>query len=134
MRPLPAHLRWPLLAAAALLAAGALPVGAGLARHPDGSSVGLPLAVLRGTPFADFLVPGLLLAGAVGTSTLAAAALLLLGRRRAPEAALVAGAVVTGWIATQVALLGYLSPLQPAVAFLGLVLLALGWLARRAVR
>jgi len=129
VHPLPPSLRWPLLAVALFLAAGAIPAGVGFAVRPDGSLVGMPLAVLAGTPFGDFLVPGLVLALVVGGSTLAAAVLLALGSRRAAVVAMVAGAVTLGWIAVQVGLIGYLSPLQPVVALLGLAML---WLALRA--
>ena len=65
--------RWLLLAIALFLAAGAIPVGLGFAVRPDGSLVGMPRSVLAGSPFTDFLIPGLLLAVAVGGSTLTAA-------------------------------------------------------------
>jgi len=130
MHPLPPSLRWPLLAVALFLAAGAIPAGVAFAVRPDGSLVAMPLAVLAGTPFPDFRFPGLVLALAVGGSTLAAAVLLALGSRRAAEVAMVAGAVTLGWIGIQLALIGYVSPLQPLVAVLGLALVGLAWRAR----
>lgn len=127
--PLPPSRRWPLLAVALFLAVGAIPAGIGFVLRPDGSLVGMPLAVLAGTPFPDFRLPGIFLALAVGGSALAASVLLALGARRAAGVALVAGLVTLGWIAVQVALLGYLSPLQPLVAALGLALVWLAWRA-----
>jgi hypothetical protein len=132
MHPLPPSLRWPLLAIAAFLALGAIPAGVGFALRPDGSLVGMPLPVLAGTPFDDFRIPGVLLAAVVGGSALAATGLLALGARRAAGAALVAGGVTLGWISVQVALIGYVSALQPLVALLGLALLVLAWRARPA--
>lgn len=132
MHPLPPSLRWPLLAVALFLALGAIPAGVAFVLRPDGSLVGMPLAVLAGTPFPDFRVPGLVLTLAVGFSSLAASILLALGSSRAAVAALAAGAVTLGWIAVQLWLIGYLSPLQPLVAVLGLALVWLAWRARSA--
>jgi len=134
MRPLSPSLRWPLLAIALFLAVGAIPAGIGFVLRPDGALVGMPLAVLAGTPFPDYRLPGLVLAGAVGGSTLAAAVMAALGSRRAANTALAAAALTLGWIAAQLALIGYVSPLQPLVALLGLALLWLAWRARAPVR
>jgi len=131
-RPLPRSLRWPLLASALLLAVGAIPAGVAFALRPDGSLVGMPLGVLAGTPFPDFRLPGLVLALAVGGSTLAAAVLVAVQARRAADVAVVAGAITLGWIAIQLWLIGYVSPLQPLVAMLGLALMGLAWRARSA--
>ena len=51
---------------------GVTAAGGGLALvlRPDGSFLQAPLSVLRHTPFASFLVPGLLLAAVVGVSNL----------------------------------------------------------------
>ena len=124
--------RWLLIAAALLLALGALPVGLAFVLRPDGSLVGMPRAILDGTPFADFRIPGLLLATVIGGGTLAAALQAWRGAPRAPQVARLAGVLVLGWIAVQVALIGYVSPLQPAVAALGLALVGLAGWARAA--
>ena len=117
-------------ALALALALGAIPAGIALMASPDGSLLGLPPSILAGTPFADFTLPGLVLAAVVGGSTLAAAVQALRDAPSAPRLALVAGLLVVGWIAVQVALLGSLSPLQPVVGGLGLALVALAWRPR----
>jgi hypothetical protein len=64
-----------------------------------------PLAWLEGTPFGSYLVPGLILAIAVGGSATLASVLLA---RRHPDAwlaAALAGAALTGWIAIEIAIL-----------------------------
>jgi hypothetical protein len=116
------------------LAAGAIPAGVGFVLRPDGSLVGMPLTVLAGSPFEDFRVPGLVLALVVGGSALAAAILVATRARRGAEAALLAGSIVVGWIAVQLGLIGYVSPLQPLVAALGLAMIKLAWKARAASR
>jgi len=123
-----------LVTIALVLAAGAVPVGIAFVARPDGSLVGMPLSVLAGTPFGDFRIPGLVLATVVGGSTLASAILVAARARAAAPVALLAGAVVVGWIAVQVALIGYLSVLQPVVGALGLGMVALGARLHRAAR
>ena len=117
--------RWLLLAIALFLAAGAIPVGLGFVVRPDGSLVGMPSSVLAGSLFTDFLIPGLLLAVAVGGSTLTAAVFVARGARRASRVSFAAGAVVVGWIAVQVWLIGFVSALQPLVCGLGLAMVVL---------
>lgn len=48
--------------------------GVALAAAPDGGYLQLPRALLEGSPFSDYLVPGLLLATFVGAGGLLAAA------------------------------------------------------------
>jgi hypothetical protein len=117
--------RWFLLAIGLLLAAGAIPVGLGFVVRPDGALVGMPRSVLAGSPFTDFLIPGLLLAVGVGGSTLTAAVFVARGVRRASRVSLAAGALVVGWIAVLVWLIGFVSALQPLVCGLGLAMIAL---------
>jgi hypothetical protein len=82
--------------------------------------------LLAHTPFDGFLVPGLLLAVAVGGSALVAAFLTARRSRFAPDAVLLAGGALTLWIAVEVALIRELAVLQAVYGVLGGVLLALG--------
>ena len=52
-----------------------------------------------------FLIPGLLLLGAVGGSQTVAGVLHAIGRKGAPIASMVAGAILVGWIGVQVLLI-----------------------------
>lgn len=92
-----------------------------------------PAEWLVGTPFSTYVVPGLLLAGVVGGSALAASWLLV---RRHPDAwlaSIVAGAVLTGWIAVEMAILQ--QPTTPTALEVGyLVLGLLGILLAPALR
>ncbi|HEX2864529.1 MAG TPA: hypothetical protein VHN99_08160 [Deinococcales bacterium] len=63
-----------LAACQAVLAPGAIAGGAALAWRPDGSVMGLPVSLLAGTPFPDFLAPGLILGLAIGLGSAVAAA------------------------------------------------------------
>lgn len=123
-------LRLALIALELLVAVNALTAGVALAVRPDGSALGMPLALLAGTPFRSFRVPGLLLALAVGATAAAAAGALGRRARRAPELALAAATVLAGWITAQVALIGFFW-LQPVL--LGIAIVE-GVLAHRLVR
>jgi len=79
--------------------------GLELVLTPDGSLVGLPLSLLRYSPFADYLVPGLLLAGVVGAASTVAGVLLLARRPAANGASIVAGVALATWISVEMALL-----------------------------
>lgn len=87
---------------------------------------GVPVEWLRRTPFPSDVVPSLILLVVVGGAHSLAA--IHVGRRRAHAriVSLAAGAILLGWISVQVALIGYVSWLQPAVALAALVNLALG--------
>jgi len=79
--------------------------GVELALAPDGSLIGLPLSLLRYSPFADFLVPGLLLAGVVGVINTLAGILVLARKPAAGGEALVGGVAMATWIGVEIALL-----------------------------
>lgn len=79
--------------------------GTELVLVPDGSLVGLPLSLLQYSPFTDFLVPGLLLAGVVGGINTLAGVLVLARKPAAGGAALVGGFAMGTWIGVEIALL-----------------------------
>jgi hypothetical protein len=86
---------------------------------------GVPTEWLRDSPFHDYFVPSLILVVVVGGSS-ALATVAVLGRwRLGRPIALLAGLVLLGWIAVQVAIIGYVSWLQPTVAIAGLSIIAL---------
>ena len=92
----------------------------------------LPLSALAGSPFDNYLVPGLILFGVLGLGPLVAARLAWLRHPLAPTAAFVVGAGLLIWVAVEVAIIGYSSepPLQAIYGILGIaiVLLAFRWL------
>lgn len=91
----------------------------------------VPVAWLDGTPFEDYVVPGLILFVAVGGSMSAAALTgVFAGQRRASLAGSGAAVVLLGWIVVQVAMIGYVSFLQPLFFAIGLAIFALAWASR----
>ena len=91
------------------------------------------LSLLNGTPFADYMMPGLIL-GAAGVVSLVALALVwLAGRLTGDFAGVFSGGVTAGWIVGEVILLGVISwPLQALYLVTGVVAFGLAawlWLA-----
>lgn len=94
----------------------------------------LDLAMLRYSPFLDFLVPGMLLFGAVGLLNLLSGWLALRRSRFGEVVAFAGGTSLSIWIVTQMALLRHFSWLQPlylVVGILSMVLSLLLWNDRR---
>jgi peptidoglycan/LPS O-acetylase OafA/YrhL len=99
-----------------------------LAAAPDGSLLRADRAVLAGTPFADWRIPGLLLAVLVGGGFLLAGWWQRDDRWHARELSVLAG---TGLVAFESAEFGWLGfqPLEAVFALVGLTVIVL---ARRA--
>ena len=100
-----------------------------------GYPVQQPVEWLAGTPFDSYLVPGLLLAAAVGGSAVLAFVAAIRSDPRWPRAAIVAGVVLCGWIVAEMVMLD--QPTTPTVAevgylLVGACLVALGWRATAA--
>jgi len=111
----------------ALLAFGALNAFAGGCYGLAGAK-GIPREWLHGSPFADYFVPSLVLFAIVGGSFSWAALAVFARWRHDRTLAAAAGAIVLGWIAIELVIIGYVSWMQPATAIGGLLVLALAWL------
>jgi len=134
-----------LVAVLILQAAGGLGGGAALIASPKGGIIRLPLSDLAGSPFHDFLIPGIILFVVLGLAPLLVAWALLYRPlvaflqavnpfRRQYWAWTAAGVIGVGlliWIAVEVAIIPF-SVLQPFYAAVGLVIIVLT--LRRAVR
>jgi hypothetical protein len=95
------------LALTALQAAGAIAGGIGLVQDPV-KNIGLPTSLLEGSPFKDYLIPGLILLIVVGLFSLIVFVGLLLRWKAAWWLSLASGGGLVIWIIAEVALLGYL--------------------------
>ena len=107
-------------------------VGGGIGLLVNG--LGIPESQLENTPFDSFIVPGLLLAFVVGGSMATAT---ISAWQRVPwagDVAIVAGAIMLGWIAVESVMITDGRPLQVTVGVLSLLTIALGYLLRNAVR
>jgi hypothetical protein len=124
-----------------LLALMALAGGAALVSAPDGSVMKMPLTMLDGSPFRDFLVPGMILGGLFGVGSLVVAGAALRSLRIAPFLAFAIGCAQMIWIVVELAIIEGVSILHP-ICFgigLGIAIAAaiwgwptfVGWRARR---
>ena len=116
--------------------AGGLALIIGAATAPNGGTVVPDRSYLGGSPFASYIVPGLVLAVIVGGTHIVAAVLVGRESRGGPFATVVAGFGLLIWIFVQMMLIPF-SPLQAiyfaaGLAELGLVLLGLGLFRRSA--
>ena len=84
---------------------GALGGGVLLVKDPSGSTLGLPLSFLEGSPFRDFLIPGIFLLTVNGIGSMIGAALTFTRRRYAQEIAIVLGAILIAWIVIQIVII-----------------------------
>ena len=108
-----------------LLAFGAINAFAGGYYGLTGAR-GVPVEWLDGSPFSSYFIPSLILLIVVGGSFVTAAVAVFARSRIARLAALAAAVIVTGWLAAQIAIIGYVSWMQPATAIAGVLVLILG--------
>lgn len=85
-------------------------------------AAGVPTEWLYGSPFKDYFIPSLILFAIVGGSCLIAAMAVFRRWRHARVLSYAAAAVVLGWLAVQLSIIGYVSWMQPVTAALGLLI------------
>lgn len=83
----------------------------------------IPVEWLSGSPFHSYFIPGLFLFVVVGGSSLFASILVFRKHRLARNAALACGILVLAWLTVQVAIIGYVSWMQPATAITAVLIL-----------
>lgn len=118
--------RW-LAAAQLFVGIGAVPAAIGLIGDPTGAALGMDQAWLAGSPFRDFLIPGLFLLVVNGFAQLISG---VLAWRRHPLAAwggMLLGLFLMTWIMIQVAIVGFSWLFHPVYFGLGLLQVWLGW-------
>jgi hypothetical protein len=118
---------WLSIAGLALLGIGALAGGAALVSRPDGSVMGFTIDLLAGSPFPDYLVPGIILGLLFGVGSFAVVGLGLRRARLAPFAAFAIGLGQMIWIVVELAIIHEVSFLHPVCFAIGL------WIAAAAV-
>lgn len=86
---------------------------------------GIPIEWLKGSPFQNYFIPSLILFFCIGGSALFAAILIFRQQRLARIAALSCGVIILLWLTVQVAVIGYVSWMQPTTAIAALLILFL---------
>src|SRR5262249_21771655 len=118
------------LAALGVVTGAAGVVGGGLLpAAPGGSLLRAEPGGLGGTPFGDWRVPGVLLAGLVGGGFLVAGWWQWRDYRYARELSLLAGAGLIGFELAELAWIGF-QPLEAVFALVGLVVVGIAWRQR----
>lgn len=89
---------------------------------------GVPLNLLEGSPFSSYFIPGLILFVVVGGSLLCTSMAVFAQWKVARLASFASVIIVTGWLAVQVAIIGYVSWMQPVTAIVTLIIFVLACL------
>ena len=126
-RPRPRALYFYLLGALGL-GVTALIGGGTLVLDSSGELMGLPIEWLDGTPFADYLVPGVILFGVLGVGSFVVVYGLLAYRKWAWYAAVALGGALVVWIIVQLFLIQLFHVLHLIYGALGVALVALSLL------
>lgn len=94
---------------------------------PSGSFFKMPLSLLSGTPFKNFLIPGILLAILVGGTNLLAVVLNLMRNKNRYNWAIAAGVMISGWIIVQMIMISTFSWLQFLYLVIGILTILLAY-------
>jgi hypothetical protein len=129
---------WVLIIIMIFLGIGAIISGPMLFLSPDGDLMGMSTDLLEGSPFSNYLIPGLILFIFVGVLPLLVGiglintkwkGLFFLNpfphRHWAWTGSVAAGLALLIWIITETVMLGYISFLQPVMGIWGALILAL---------
>lgn len=87
----------------------------------------VPTEWLKGSPFHNYFIPSLILFVCVGGSAFFAAIVVFRQHRTARKAAFICGIIILFWLAIQVAIIGYVSWMQPTTAVAAILILLLTW-------
>jgi hypothetical protein len=100
---------------------GGLAGGVALVARPSGAVMHMPVDYLAGSPFRDYLIPGLILGLVLGAMPLVALAGVWSGRAWAWFAAFAVGCGLIIWIGVESLIIPF-SALQPAFGTVGLLI------------
>jgi hypothetical protein len=113
---------------------GAVGGGLGLVLKPSGANLGIPLELLKSSPFSTYLVPGIVLLTGNGLGSLVGAAATFTRHRYAGETAMALGIFLVAWIVLQVYWIAAFHWLHALYLGLGLLEFVLGWSLQRTLR
>jgi len=103
--------------------------GISLIIDPSGGQIGLPVNWLEGSPFENFLIPGIILLTVLGVFPLITTMGLISGTRKALISSRLIGYALLIWIGVEVIIIGYRPdpPLQLIFGIEGVIILLLAY-------
>lgn len=115
-----------------VLGLGAIGGGLALMAGPNGEILPLPVSALRGSPFANYFVPGAVLFIVIGLGPIGAAVLAWRRHAVAPLLTFAVGVALLVWLVVEIEFVGYSGapPLQALYLGLGttITLVGVAWL------
>jgi uncharacterized membrane protein len=121
-----------LIALHGFIAAGALPAGAMFVLDPSsGGALEAKQSWLEGSPFGDFLVPGLFLFGMIGVGNALAAVGQVRRHELAAYVSMGCGLVLATWLVIQATIVPFNWAFHPGFFGIGATMLALGYVQWR---
>jgi len=109
-----------------LIGVGAIASGALMVIAPDGRLMQMPVDMLKGSPFQNYLIPGIILLLIHGVGNTASAVFCFRRRRLAGFAGMFFGFALVIWLFVQVSMIGGGHWLQTLYFALGVTLIAFG--------
>ncbi|MDP4131861.1 MAG: hypothetical protein Q8939_16990 [Bacteroidota bacterium] len=73
--------------------------------NPDGEVLNLSVGLLKGTPFRDFRIPGILLTALIGITNSVATLFVIIGQQKRYNWTLAGGILLCGWVIAQIAMI-----------------------------
>ena len=103
-----------------------------LIADPSGKAIQIPIKLLQGTPFNDYLIPGIILLIAIGFLSLAVAILIILKIKKYPWFIILQGCVLIGWLTVELILnIEFFSPiLHYQLYTIGILLIVSGFIIK----
>lgn len=109
---------------------GAIYGGWSLITHTDGSGLGMTLDLLKGSPFSNYLIPGIVLFVANGLFGFFVFFSLVFRFRSVAFLIIAQGAILLGWIIIQIFMIQTFDPLHVIMGTTGIALIVFGWLLK----
>jgi MFS family permease len=88
----------------------------------------IPMEWLKNSPFHNYFIPSLILFIVIGGSSLFAAVTVFRRDRFGRKASLLCGVIILIWLGVQIAIIGYVSWMQPATAIATVLIIFLSFL------
>ncbi|KAA6346356.1 hypothetical protein EZS27_006124 [termite gut metagenome] len=111
-----------------IVAVGGITAGLSMIFQPDGQGIGISTDILLGSPFKDFLIPGLFLFFINGLFQGFGAILSFRRHRYTKTLGLTLGIILVLWICVQVYFISLTHFLQPTFFFIGIIEIVLSLL------